>query len=65
MAATGVRGYCLDNEPALWFDTHPRIHPDKVTYIELINKSVALSTAVKKCAFLSIFGNFWSIFARF
>ncbi len=44
--ATGVRGYSLDNEPALWFDTHPRLHPSKVTYTELLSRSIALSQAI-------------------
>lgn len=43
----GIRGYALDNEPALWPETHPRIKPDKPTYAELVDESVALSRAVK------------------
>jgi hypothetical protein len=43
----GVKGYVLDNEPDIWFDTHPRLHPAQATCAELIDKSVALSTAVK------------------
>ncbi|MBN1764732.1 MAG: hypothetical protein JW860_05695 [Sedimentisphaerales bacterium] len=48
----GVKFYCLDNEPALWSDgadgaTHPRLHPAKPTCVELRDKSIALSTAVK------------------
>jgi len=52
--ATGVKFYSLDNEPGIWYDpdpprygTHPRIHPYKVGCVELINRSVALSSAVK------------------
>src|SRR6185503_13164335 len=44
---TGVRGYSLDNEPALWPFTHPRIHPAKPTYREMIDRTVQLSKAVK------------------
>jgi len=33
---TGIKGYSIDNEPALWSHTHPRIHPDNVTAKELI-----------------------------
>jgi hypothetical protein len=44
---TGVKAYSLDNEPALWPSTHPRIHPNKTECRELINKSVALASAVK------------------
>lgn len=46
-SATGVKGYSIDNEPALWVDTHPRIHPEQVTCEEIITKSVGLSKAVK------------------
>ncbi|HEX8679172.1 MAG TPA: glycoside hydrolase family 44 protein, partial [Chthoniobacterales bacterium] len=40
----GVAAYSLDNEPALWFDTHPRIHPSKVGYQELVNRHVPAAT---------------------
>jgi mannan endo-1,4-beta-mannosidase len=40
-------GVCLDNEPALWPSTHPLLHPGKPTCQELINRSVALATALK------------------
>ncbi len=43
----GVRWYSLDNEPALWAHTHPRIHGDPVTAMELVDRSVALAGAVK------------------
>jgi mannan endo-1,4-beta-mannosidase len=43
----GVRMYSLDNEPALWPSTHPRIHPQPVGAAELLNRSVALASAVK------------------
>ena len=44
---TGVRWYSLDNEPALWAHTHPRIHPDPVTAEELIQRSIEYAAAVK------------------
>ena len=44
----GIRGYALDNEPALWPSTHPRIHPAQTTCSEIIQKSIDLSTVVKK-----------------
>ena len=44
---TGMQGYSLDNEPALWNDSHPRMHPEEVTNEELISKSVKLANAVK------------------
>jgi len=43
----GIRGYSVDNEPALWPSTHPRIHPAKTTCGELIGKTTALASAVK------------------
>jgi hypothetical protein len=44
---SGVRGYSLDNEPALWPSTHPRIHTAQLTYTELVSRSIALARAVK------------------
>ncbi len=46
-SARGVRWYSLDNEPALWPNTHARIHPQKLSARELIDRSVALASAVK------------------
>ncbi|MBR6616993.1 MAG: glycoside hydrolase [Oscillospiraceae bacterium] len=46
--ATGIQGYSLDNEPALWHHTHSRIHPKQVTIKELSEKSVEMATAIKK-----------------
>ena len=45
---TGIRGYSLDNETSLWPSTHPRIHPSATTCKEIIQRSIALSRAVKK-----------------
>lgn len=44
---TGIKGYCLDNEPALWSETHARIHPEKVTVDELISRTVSLASVIK------------------
>lgn len=46
--STGIQGYSLDNEPALWNHTHSRMHPNPVTIEELRDKSVEMATAVKK-----------------
>ncbi len=43
----GIKGYSLDNEPALWRDTHPRVHPDKAGCAEVVDKSKSLAKAVK------------------
>jgi hypothetical protein len=43
--------YSLDNEPDLWASTHPRIRPaGKVTYAELVERTVAFAGAVKAVA---------------
>jgi hypothetical protein len=53
----GIKGYSLDNEPALWSHTHPRIHPDQPTCQELIDRSVALASAIKDVdPYAEIFG---------
>lgn len=44
---TGIQAYSLDNEPALWHNTHKRIHPERVTIAELTEKSVEMASAVK------------------
>jgi hypothetical protein len=43
-AGGGVVAYCLDNEPALWPSTHPRIHPNATTYQELASRDIAAAT---------------------
>ncbi|MBQ7955592.1 MAG: glycoside hydrolase family 44 protein [Lachnospiraceae bacterium] len=45
--STGIQGYSLDNEPALWAHTHSRIHPEAVTVSELSAKSIEVAKAVK------------------
>jgi mannan endo-1,4-beta-mannosidase len=44
----GVKFYVMDNEPDLWSETHPRIHPAKTTYAEMINKSELLASGILK-----------------
>lgn len=44
---TGIKGYSIDNEPALWQMTHPLLHPDKPTCNELVNKNIELAKAIK------------------
>jgi hypothetical protein len=46
-SATGIKGWGLDNEPALWNSTHPLIHPHQATCTELIGKSKALASVIK------------------
>lgn len=55
--ATGIKGYAIDNEPALWVNTHPRIHPVQPTCAELVEKNINLAKAVKKVdSFAETFG---------
>ncbi len=42
----GPKFYSLDNEPALWNTTHPRVHPNPVTYEELVQRSEATAAAI-------------------
>jgi hypothetical protein len=39
--------FSLDNEPDLWSDTHPEIHPTAVGYDELCERNVTYAKAVK------------------
>lgn len=42
--------YFLDNEPALWNDTHRDVHPEPVTYDELLDRTLKYGAAVRKVA---------------
>jgi endoglucanase len=44
----GIKGYAITNEPGLWNESHPRLHPNKVTCAKLVTQSVGLATAVKR-----------------
>jgi len=37
----------LDNEPDLWSETHREVHPDPVSYAEMLQKTIAYSIAIK------------------
>ena len=45
-AQGGIKYYSLDNEPSIWSDTHPRLHPKKAGYKEVADKSIATADAV-------------------
>jgi hypothetical protein len=45
-ASGGIRFYALDNEPALWPSTHPRVHPEKTRYDEVVSRSEATGAAI-------------------
>ena len=37
----------LDNEPDLWSSTHAEVHPNPVTYAELVQRNIAYAKAIK------------------
>jgi hypothetical protein len=43
-----VHQYILDNEPALWSSTHRDVHPHAVTYDELLERTIAYATAIRR-----------------
>ncbi|MBR4345481.1 MAG: glycoside hydrolase family 44 protein [Oscillospiraceae bacterium] len=54
---TGIQGYSLDNEPALWHHTHSLIHPECVSVQELAQKSAVMAAAVKRLdPYAEVFG---------
>ena len=40
--------FTLDNEPDLWAESHPEVYPKKVTYAELIERTIPYATAIKR-----------------
>ncbi|HSO33618.1 MAG TPA: glycoside hydrolase family 44 protein [Labilithrix sp.] len=40
--------WILDNEPGLWNTTHRDVHPSPTTYDELLEKTIAFATAIRK-----------------
>jgi Glycoside hydrolase family 44 len=50
-AARGARSalmYILDNEPSLWSSTHRDVHPEPLTYDELLDRTVRYATAIRE-----------------
>ncbi|RYF06973.1 MAG: glycosyl hydrolase, partial [Deltaproteobacteria bacterium] len=43
-----VQHYILDNEPALWNSTHRDVHPKALTYDELLARTIAYGTEVRR-----------------
>jgi hypothetical protein len=43
-----VNLYMLDNEPALWHDTHHDVHPQPLSYDELLDRTIRYGTAVRQ-----------------
>ena len=46
-SAGGVRYVEMDNEPALWDSTHRDVHPDPLTYDELVSRTIDIAASVK------------------
>ncbi|MCG8442995.1 MAG: glycoside hydrolase family 44 protein, partial [Caulobacterales bacterium] len=44
---TGIRAYGLDNEPALWHETHPRITPRRVAPDAFIERSLKAARVIR------------------
>jgi hypothetical protein len=48
--AAGTRGvalYFLDNEPNLWNSTHRDVHPDPLSYDELLDRTIRYGSAIR------------------
>jgi hypothetical protein len=43
-----VDEYVLDNEPMLWNSTHRDVHPDPTTYDELLERTIAYASAIRR-----------------
>lgn len=42
-----VQQYILDNEPSLWSANHRDVHPDPLTYDELLDRTIKYGTAIR------------------
>jgi Glycoside hydrolase family 44 len=47
-SGTSPRVYILDNEPGLWNSTHRDIHPDPVSYDELMTRTIAYAKTIRQ-----------------
>lgn len=47
-SSDGIHAYALDNEPGLWFETHPRIVTAKPTIRAFLERSLAAARAIKR-----------------
>ncbi len=46
----GAREYILDNEPMLWHETQRDVHPAAATYDEVLERTVAFASAIRRAA---------------
>lgn len=47
-ADRALHSYILDNEPMLWNVTHRDVHPEPTTYDELLEKTIAYGSAIRR-----------------
>jgi hypothetical protein len=45
--ARSVHQYILDNEPNLWSSTHRDVHPEPLSYDELLDRTIQYGTAIR------------------
>ncbi len=45
---TAARSYILDNEPTLWNEAHRDVHPDPVSYDELLQRTIAYGAEIRR-----------------
>ncbi|HTA94456.1 MAG TPA: glycoside hydrolase family 44 protein [Polyangiaceae bacterium] len=45
--ARSVQQYILDNEPSLWSSNHRDIHPDPLSYDELLDRTIRYGSAIR------------------
>ena len=43
-----ARSYILDNEPMLWNEAHRDVHPDPVSYEELLRRTIDYATEIRR-----------------
>lgn len=44
----GIKGYCLENEPGIWWNTHVCLHPDMVSCGEILSTNINIAKRVKQ-----------------
>lgn len=47
LGTRSVQQYILDNEPNLWSSTHRDVHPEPLTYDELLARTIAVGSAIR------------------
>jgi hypothetical protein len=43
-----IHSYILDNEPGLWHSTHRDVHPEPVSYDELLDRTIRYGAAIRR-----------------